>query len=283
MSIASKDGRPSLGEINGVPMQGPLGPPPPQDMDIDSSRSDHNKIEDAAGDNASDTTLVEPPSCDDNDYMVVSMEEKEQQQDILDDKENLKPLNIGLPDHSRSHSTPLGPTSPSRLNEQEKQRSSAKDIPSSKPDSSLTDGLPHTPETMSPPERAPPIPPRPQTVEQTRRARDEVELGAQQDVTEVIANVLFQMQCAIKANRFDVDGEQLDEIKKYALKFLLPSCFADTFIQACSTGRPRAISRKTAMSAPKRNSFLTSKWMLPPAHATYMPLLMALLMCKTSM
>ncbi|KAI9717372.1 MAG: hypothetical protein M1812_004724 [Candelaria pacifica] len=213
MSMASKDGRPSLGEINGVQMQGPLGPPLAQDMELDNGKLGQTLVESATGDNASDTTLVEPPTYDDNEYMVVSMDDKEQQQEILDDKENLEPSNIGLPDHSRIQSKPLGTTSPSRLNEQEQQRSPAKDITSSKNDMSLANGLPHTPETLSPPERAPPIPPRPQTVEQTKRAQDEVELGAQQDVTEVIANVLFQMQCAIKANCIDADGEQLDEIK----------------------------------------------------------------------
>ncbi|KAI9791044.1 MAG: ubiquitin-specific protease ubp2 [Candelina submexicana] len=213
MSMASKDGRPSLGDINGVPMQGPLGPPLPQEMETQTSQSKQHPVEDVTGDNASDTTLVEPPNYDDSGYMVVSMDEKEQQQEILDDKENLKPSNKSLPDQSRSLSKPLEPSSPSRLNEQEHQRSSAKDISSSNPDLSLTNGLPRTPDTMSPPDRPPPVPPRPLTLEQTKPTHDEVELGAQQDVTEVIANVLFQMQCAIKANNIDTDGEQLDEIK----------------------------------------------------------------------
>jgi ubiquitin carboxyl-terminal hydrolase 25/28 len=43
---------------------------------------------------------------------------------------------------------------------------------------------------------------------------EEVEIGAQQDVTEVINNVLFQSQCAIRPLRIDSDGEQVDLIKK---------------------------------------------------------------------
>jgi ubiquitin carboxyl-terminal hydrolase 25/28 len=44
---------------------------------------------------------------------------------------------------------------------------------------------------------------------------DELELGAQQDVTEVIGNVLFQLECAMRADGADPrTGEQHDEIKR---------------------------------------------------------------------
>lgn len=63
------------------------------------------------------------------------------------------------------------------------------------------------------PSRPPPVPPRPTVLPNyQQRLRDEVELGAQQDVTEVINNVLFQTQCAVKPIRFDQDGEQLDVV-----------------------------------------------------------------------
>lgn len=68
-----------------------------------------------------------------------------------------------------------------------------------------------TPKTMmNPPDRPPPVPPRP-TADKMRK---ELELGAQQDVTEVINNVLFQTQCAIKAEKYDEDGGQIDIITK---------------------------------------------------------------------
>ncbi|KAK2737240.1 ubiquitin-specific protease ubp2 [Myotisia sp. PD_48] len=63
----------------------------------------------------------------------------------------------------------------------------------------------------SAPERPPPVPPRPAPrVDSEQLIREEVELGAQQDVTEVINNVLFQAQCAIKPTTVDENGNQMD-------------------------------------------------------------------------
>jgi ubiquitin carboxyl-terminal hydrolase 25/28 len=73
---------------------------------------------------------------------------------------------------------------------------------------------------ISPPKRPPPVPPHPVSqLERQQQIREEVELGAQQDVTEVINNVLFQTQCAIKPYEIDADGEQVDLVKEY-----VPSC-----------------------------------------------------------
>lgn len=71
---------------------------------------------------------------------------------------------------------------------------------------------PPNPESTNNP---PPVPPRP-TPEADRQKQllEEVEIGAQQDVTEVINNVLFQSQCAIKPRGIDDDGEQVDQIKE---------------------------------------------------------------------
>jgi ubiquitin carboxyl-terminal hydrolase 25/28 len=61
----------------------------------------------------------------------------------------------------------------------------------------------------------PPLPPRSSPeVDRQRQLIEEVEIGAQQDVTEVINNVLFQSQCAIKPRDVAKDGEQLDQIKE---------------------------------------------------------------------
>ncbi|KAJ5172904.1 hypothetical protein N7492_005497, partial [Penicillium capsulatum] len=68
--------------------------------------------------------------------------------------------------------------------------------------------------TLTPPNRPPPVPPRPAPeVDRKKQLLEEVEIGAQQDVTEVINNVLFQSQCAIKPREIAPDGEQLDLIK----------------------------------------------------------------------
>ncbi|CAI7606909.1 unnamed protein product [Penicillium pancosmium] len=64
------------------------------------------------------------------------------------------------------------------------------------------------------PSRPPPVPPRPVVeVDRQKQLLEEVEIGAQQDVTEVINNVLFQSQCAIKPLSVASDGEQVDQIK----------------------------------------------------------------------
>jgi ubiquitin carboxyl-terminal hydrolase 25/28 len=61
----------------------------------------------------------------------------------------------------------------------------------------------------------PAVPPRPAPeVDHEQQLKDELEYGAQQDVTEVINNVLFQSQCAIKARKIGKDGEQIDQIKE---------------------------------------------------------------------
>ncbi|KAJ5638100.1 hypothetical protein N7490_007979 [Penicillium lividum] len=65
-----------------------------------------------------------------------------------------------------------------------------------------------------PPTRAPPVPPRPAPeIDPKKQLIEEVEIGAQQDVTEVINNVLFQSQCAIKPREVASDGEQVDHVK----------------------------------------------------------------------
>ncbi|KAJ6171755.1 Peptidase C19 ubiquitin carboxyl-terminal hydrolase 2 [Penicillium chermesinum] len=62
----------------------------------------------------------------------------------------------------------------------------------------------------------PPVPPRNiPDPDREKQLKEELEISAQQDVTEVINNVLFQSQCAIKPYGFDEDGEQLDQIKDW--------------------------------------------------------------------
>ncbi|KAH8701874.1 putative ubiquitin hydrolase [Talaromyces proteolyticus] len=68
-------------------------------------------------------------------------------------------------------------------------------------------------ESGEPPNRPPPVPPRPAEAQRSRQIIEEVELGAQQDVTEVINNVLFQSECAIRPRGIAPDGEQMDQVK----------------------------------------------------------------------
>lgn len=80
------------------------------------------------------------------------------------------------------------------------------------PASSTSEGIA---QPSDPPSRPPPVPPRPTSeVDRQKQLIEEVEIGAQQDVTEVINNVLFQSQCAIKPRNIADDGEQVDQIKE---------------------------------------------------------------------
>ncbi|KAF3939283.1 hypothetical protein ABW19_dt0209123 [Dactylella cylindrospora] len=62
------------------------------------------------------------------------------------------------------------------------------------------------------PDRPPPVPPRP-VQKPARKDSNFFSFGRQQDVTECIQNVMFQIEAALKPEGFDSDGEQLDIIK----------------------------------------------------------------------
>lgn len=165
-----------LGDINGAPILGPLGPPQTllggrMEPVSSSGQADAVPIRNsAASDNSSDTTLVSDNSMNDAPGL------------FIEDKENNPPDLDQLSDQAE-------PGSPQDM--------------SIDPDDSVPANLP------------PPVPPRnvPQ-VDREKQLKEEVEIGAQQDVTEVINNVLFQSQCAIKPRGIGSDGEQLDQIKE---------------------------------------------------------------------
>lgn len=227
--------RPSLGQINGSPVLGPLGPPSLPQKDTEMSEeapieaNDSNGVHnDHNGDDASDVTLVDDPSAADDDVMVLDDDgdgdEKDQQQKLFEDKENMPPAKESMRETSpETQLRPLSESSDSRLNEQQgsvnpwkgmDSESTSLDKENSNPfqtENSVAGGenpLAHAP----PPNRPPPVPPRPKPIE--TNAVQEAEYGAQQDVTEVIANVLFQLQCAIKAESVDESGEQIDQVKR---------------------------------------------------------------------
>jgi ubiquitin carboxyl-terminal hydrolase 25/28 len=161
----------SLGDVDGRPILGPLGPPLP----IAEEQSDQQAAagntpspsKDTVSDIGSDATLVS---------------------DAISNAASAIPA--GNKDDEDRKGGPLSP-------------------PATGPDGGAT---PLHPE---PPSYPPPVPPRP--IPETDRQKqliEEVEIGAQQDVTEVINNVLFQSQCAIRPLRIDSDGEQVDQIKE---------------------------------------------------------------------
>ena len=223
--------RPSLGEIYGIPVQGPLPPPIPQDMKEEVETTNNttsselhpsdvnitNGISDfAESDASSEGTLVEAPAPEaheDSDFMMIDSVDKQQQ--ILDDKENLPPMkeDQARPSTPENDLIPLGESSPSRANEQPRVLEPTINDTSEVQNSIIKENGPLV--TNGPPSRAPPpIPPRKKPEEQKKAIQEEVEIGAQQDVTEVIANVLFQLQCAIKAESTDESGEQIDQVKR---------------------------------------------------------------------
>lgn len=213
----------SLGHVNGLAIHGPIGPPQPQVQQNDTEMLEEGISALASKENADDTresdtssdTLIDTTT---EDPMALEQLSTETQKRILEDKENLPPSkpNSKVENPQDTHLTPLDSTSPSRLNKQEKTKSEEmndQDLPGfvdsrdDQPESATAD--PSAP----PPNRPPPFPPRPQPQQDATDAIKEAEYGAQQDVTEVIANVLFQLQCAIKPESTDETGEQLDQVK----------------------------------------------------------------------
>ncbi|KAJ5679680.1 hypothetical protein N7462_007924 [Penicillium macrosclerotiorum] len=163
----------SLGDINGMPILGPLGPPQPiveEQTQQEQAISDKEVVNDLnSSDLSSEGTLVS-----ENDVNGPTAAPAE-----IEGINSRSPTNVSESDGGRQ----VGDTTIS----------------------------PPRPEA---PNRPPPVPPRPLSdTDRQRQLIEEVEIGAQQDVTEVINNVLFQSQCAIKPRGIDSDGEQLDQIK----------------------------------------------------------------------
>lgn len=159
----------SLGEINGAPVLGPLGPPQPI--------ADEQNEQTAASLIAKSETVKDP-----------TVSDAESEATLV------------------SEGNGSGPS-------QGREDQAAVSAPQEPGSATSEDTAPRT----EPPNRPPPVPPRP-TPEADRQKQliEEVEIGAQQDVTEVINNVLFQSQCAIKPRGIANDGEQVDQIKECA-------------------------------------------------------------------
>lgn len=177
-----------LGEKDGMPVMGPLGPPQTtaeQDGDREGKsvlnvKEEQKAAKESASDADSEATLV-------SDGLRT-----ETQTSRADNKENQPPPPFtDVVEESKPDVTPV--------------------VDSSTPPSNSQAVI----GPIGPPNRPPPVPPRPSPqVDHQRQLIEEVEMGAQQDVTEVINNVLFQSQCAIRPRAIAPDGEQLDQIKE---------------------------------------------------------------------
>ena len=213
-----KGSRPSLGEIEGKPIHAPQ----PATISEDTANTQDSII--VAGDEH--TVVQTPVSITAGDHEIFSKksltetsapmdadaQELKQQANILENKENIAPAKLeetqpATPDSSLK---PLANTSPSRVNEQQIALSSLADKSKvGNPDSNNAHAIPAAP-ARSPP----PVPPRNKPVDKKEEIK-EIEFGAQQDVTEVISNVYFQLQCAIQKESIDPDTkEQVDTVKR---------------------------------------------------------------------
>lgn len=154
-------------------------------------------------DHSSEETLF---SKSDSDQGVLDSNNLAGQRAILDDKENLSPSKLSTsPKNAHfqdQNLTPLGPTSPSKLNAQAGVLSLGTLSEESETKQEPVKYLP-------PPGKPPPIPPRKPIEDPTTTLE---EYARQQDVTEVISHVLTSLSSAIRPTGFDKTGEQLDEV-----------------------------------------------------------------------
>ncbi|KAL8915497.1 MAG: hypothetical protein Q9171_000062 [Xanthocarpia ochracea] len=215
--------RPSLGEINGRPVLGPLALPISDlvDNNIDTNKNVSESGMDGIGgdgdgDRSSEPTLLgndlaeEAADQEMPDLIPEQSQQQEQKQQVLEDRANLTSSEAAAerpttPEHSLN---PLEESSPTRNNRQRPLADGDRELPDLNGPGTAEDV------GIEPPSRPPPCPPRPQPEENNDKIiRQEIQMGAQQDVTEVISNVLYQLECAIEATSFDTSGEQIDQIK----------------------------------------------------------------------
>lgn len=158
-----------LGDIDGMPVMGPLGPPQLTTGNEPSAQQDSVAV--AEPEKPSQPAIIE--EVDGEAHASDAIEETVTSIPQADDKENAPPADITMEDSENNQNSETNPNEP------------------------------------------PPVPPRPVSDEdRQRQLREELEIGAQQDVTEAINNVLFQSQCAIKPIGISSDGEQLDQVKE---------------------------------------------------------------------
>ncbi|KAK6506337.1 ubiquitin-specific protease ubp2 [Arthrobotrys conoides] len=211
-SVAFEDERP-------VGFIGPMGPPRtviedeeplPFSMDIDE-KPPRLRVTNA-DDQSSDITLIgdsqEPPAYEDQGYIVV-----DGQPGATGPEEDIKGKGKQVEDEESGPTIHAPTPKPVPLLQREVEDESMEDAPLP-PTVPQKDGMRVIPPI---PDRPPPIPPRPKekpTIATSAvSAAQSFEFGRQQDVTECIENVMFQLEAALKAEGTEPDGEQLDIIK----------------------------------------------------------------------
>jgi ubiquitin carboxyl-terminal hydrolase 25 len=230
-----------LGAVNGLPVQGPVGPPlntnPEESNDQpmlspsieeatsgrqrlgllrheanDSSESapllDSSDVDmEAQGDNSSEVTLISTPSGDDS--VMIDGASKSEHQRGVNGKENLPPHKSNAhPEINTTGTQNFDPISEAKSSRAKPQSADETALPSQeKAEIPMAETFSPEPPSRPPP----PIPPRPLPAPQQGHTLEEY--ARQQDVTEVLNHVLFQLSCAIKPNGFDEEGEQVDQIK----------------------------------------------------------------------
>jgi ubiquitin carboxyl-terminal hydrolase 25 len=169
-------------EVIGIPKSAPLVGTSDVEMD-------------ATEDNSSEVTLISTPSVDDS-LMIDGASKPEPQRD-LSNKENLPPSGA----HDKAESSTAAEEM--KISPAE-QAASETDVNNNA--AANTESIPTEPSNQPPA-----VPPRPSPVPQQDHTLEEY--ARQQDVTEVLNHVLFQLSCAIKPLGFDEEGEQVDQIK----------------------------------------------------------------------
>lgn len=213
--ITSENNGSSLGAINGVPVSGPL----PQSAETEGNASITPGSQGGSSDTASDITLVGDvmtPDSEDQAMESVDAQElvqEEKANDALDKEGQSRQLSSPNSQKSpkRRRSDSMADASPPKVTRQD----SVADLGSidkiGAAVQSASDQLP-SPELSPPSRQPPPVPPRPQTVPQNQNVLEEA--ARQQDVTEVMGHVLFQLECAIKSESAGGDAEQTNIIQR---------------------------------------------------------------------
>ncbi|KAI5306639.1 hypothetical protein KEM56_007841 [Ascosphaera pollenicola] len=191
----------SLGKIEGVPIAGPLGPPIEETehgYDVkDDSQKETAEVADVMNDVARNSI--------DTEATVVPTEGQ------IDDPEASTEKLVPKPEATCADDDDVTMTEHAEVVEnQDVSSSNVEERPASPtavPQIS-TEQSSETQYAVEPPSRDPPDVP-----EKDEDAEIPLEYGAQQDVTEVISNFMFQAQCAIKPEGFAPDGEQEDLVK----------------------------------------------------------------------
>ncbi|EWC48002.1 hypothetical protein DRE_02884 [Drechslerella stenobrocha 248] len=180
-------------------------------MDIDEPPA-KSRLQVINDDKSSEGTLVgdnqDPPPYEDQEYIMVGAQP-------VATKENATPLVAQL--EKQAEETNISPTAsqdPDIMNLDDESVPLLQREDDSIDDTSQMDISQNTPLRVLPPmpERPPPIPPRP-VPKHEHKPSGMFSLGRQQDVTECIENVMFQLEAALKPEGHDDDGEQLDIIK----------------------------------------------------------------------